>query len=124
MRNTQKQESGSNNLRCTVCTSPIESSTTVATRSGAKRVLSAVPGELTECERCHAMLEYGGRPGALTLHRARPDRVQSLRELEKEGPNEPGLPALVAYVMRYRTMPRNTVEGRAGTTRFTFFLRS
>ena len=124
MRNKQKQESRSKRLRCPACTGPIESSTIVRTRSGAKGVLSAAPGELTECEHCHAMLEYGGRPGELTLYRARPNRVQAFRALEKERANALELPALVAYVMRYRTMPRKTVEGSAGTTRLTFFLRS
>ena len=64
------------------------------------------------------MLEYGGRPGALTIQRARPERVRAFRELERDRPAHLELPALVDYVMQFRTMPTQAADQTAGTIRF------
>jgi hypothetical protein len=111
-------------LRCPECGKPIETQTIVRTRSGATRILSAAPGKLTQCEHCPAMLEYGGRPGALTVQRARPERVQAFRELERERPDHIEVPALVEYVRRFRTMPVQMADPTSGKIRFQVFLHS
>jgi hypothetical protein len=106
-------------LRCPACGSRVETQTVVQ-NSGVREILCATPEELTQCEHCPEMLEYGGRPGALTLQRARPERVQAFRELERERPNHIELPALLEYVSRYRTMPTQTADRTPGTIRLAF----
>jgi hypothetical protein len=120
MKNTGKcGDTKQKNLRCPKCGNPIETETFLRTRFGAIRSMSAAPGELTRCEHCPLMLEYGGRPGALTVQRARPERVRAFQERERERPAQLELPALVDYVVKFRTMPTQAVDRTSGRIRFT-----
>jgi hypothetical protein len=109
-------------LRCLVCGRRIETQTIVKTRSGARRSLSAAPGELTQCD-CRTWLEYGGSPGDLHVKCALPERVQAFRELERERPHHSEVPAILEYVRKHRTMPRRVTDGMSGAIRFTFVMR-
>lgn len=106
-------------LPCPVCGERVATTTVCRDGSGAMRTLSSRPGELTTCEPCGRLLEYGGRIGALTLKRAPRDRVRAFRELERDTVEEPRFPELVAYVIKFRIMPPSS-----GTMRLRYFCRS
>jgi hypothetical protein len=69
------------------------------------------PGDLTQCDHCLAMLEYGGDPTSLTLKLAPRERVELLNNLTREGLREPSVPELIDYVRRYRRMPIRPLIG-------------
>ncbi len=75
------------------------------------------PGDLTQCDHCLAMLEYGGELKSLTLQPAPRKRVESFNELSRVDYREPSLPELIEYVKKHRQMPRrphnNTVGRRS-----------
>jgi hypothetical protein len=99
-RSTERKD---RKLRCPVC-----HALTGATRDGQAFGIPPQflpkPGDLTECARCQAVLEYGGEQNSLTLRVARRERAESLRQLMREWP-EPEIPELLAYVMKFRQMP-------------------
>lgn len=68
-------------------------------------------GDLTQCD-CGAMLEYAGDPASLTLSPARPDRIKAFNYQAAQADPEPSLPELVAYIMKYRRMPRRPPTAR------------
>src|SRR5260370_14408888 len=78
-------------------------------------ILSPQPGDVTECDKCRTMLEYGGNPGCLTLSFASQQRIDAFRRLSREGGRQLKLSKLVEYVMKYRQMlgPDLNVPGRA-----------
>jgi len=91
-------------LRCPVCS--------MLTRCSADDKQSAFgityhsePGQLTECDQCMTMLEYGGRIGALTLRPASASRVLSFNKLSEEDHWNPSVQELVEYARKYRQMP-------------------
>jgi hypothetical protein len=124
MAKRQYGRSKKQQLRCSICGQRIEAQTTIRSRSGVVRTLSARPGDLTECEQCGSMLEYGGCIGALTVHRASPERVRAFQELENEGPAHRDIPSLVEYVLKFRRMPSHERPSTSGAMRFRFVLRS
>jgi hypothetical protein len=93
-------------LRCPVCQEPIYSPVGRLPCGGmVDPALLSQPGELTQCDHCHTMLECGGELHSLTLHVAPRKRVLEFNRLTREGRCEPSLPELIGYVMRYRRMP-------------------
>jgi hypothetical protein len=110
-------------VRCPFCGERLETQTRVQTRSGQVRTLSADPGEMTRC-RCGKMLEYGGRIGALTVHRASPERVRAFLKLANEAISHRKIPALIEHVHKFRRMPNDEHLSTSGVIRFRFELRS
>jgi hypothetical protein len=106
MSKTQSANRQDTKLRCPVCSQRLETTTTVRDAAGAARTLSALPGELTECEQCGSVFEYGGRPGELKVTRARPERVIAFRELARDKADHTSFQKMVAYVAKYRMTPR------------------
>lgn len=94
------------NLRCPVCRKPINDPADFR-RLGLKKEyrLLPQPGDLTECDHCRAILEYGGDPASLTLQLAPKKRLELLNAISRQGPHDLSFPKLIAYVMRYRQMP-------------------
>jgi hypothetical protein len=103
-------------LRCPACHSFIDH--VPNTRGLGLRpedILLPQPGDVTECDKCRTMLEYGGNPGCLTLSFARRQRIDAFHRLSRESGRKPKLSKLVEYVMKYRQMPGADpeVQGRA-----------
>ena len=70
------------------------------------------PGDLTECDRCHTLLEYRGDDrNRLMLQIATKERVHLWNKLAQEGAREPSLPELIEYVKKYLQMPARAVAG-------------
>jgi hypothetical protein len=96
-----------NSLRCPRCGQKVDH--TVAIQSSAREgelCFMPEPGQVTECEHCLTMLEYGGICDALTLRVAPRERVEQFHKLTREGFSETGIPELLEYVRRFLQPPK------------------
>ena len=101
--NMQRKEGG---LRCPVCRRFINYIPEIRGFGLAwEDVMLPKPGDLTACDHCGAMLEFGGVPTSLTLRPARQERIDAFNELGREAAPEPSFPTLVEYVRKYTRMP-------------------
>jgi hypothetical protein len=96
-------------LLCPVCGEKVDHAVTMLSSvQGEELYFVPEPGELTECDHCLAMLEYGGTRSALALHVAPRQRVKQFHKFTREGSREPSLPELLEYVKRFRRMPERS----------------
>ncbi len=74
-------------------------------------MLRALPGDLTDCHHCRAILEYVEDSAGLSLRLAPEHRVQELNRAAREMPREPTLSQIVDFIRKNRQMPvRSVVE--------------
>lgn len=107
-------------LRCPLCRAKVGPAIDIqssAARGELCRTQDA--GDLTECHRCMAMLEYSGSPGSLSLHTTPWERARQFHELAQTGCAEPSLPALLACVKKFRRMPERSRNARRFGTAIT-----
>jgi hypothetical protein len=109
-RNSDLGRRGSR-LRCPICHQRLGFNTH---RQGlADRInssLSPLPGDLTQCDHCLTMLEYGGELISLTLHQASRKRVEEFNKLSRDGYRQPRISELINYVNKYRQMPKRSSD--------------
>ena len=109
-RSTRKKE---RKLRCPVCREFIDEMPDMRDVGLHGFPMLPQPGDLTECERCLALLEYTGDFTSPTLQRASKERVDCFNKLSRQKPRELTVPEVIDYVRRNRQMPSATPAGHA-----------
>jgi len=65
--------------------------------------LAPKAGDVTDCDHCHALLEYRSDGDRLTLVRTSKARAAMFNQLGRE--RRLNIPDMIAYVTKYRSMP-------------------
>ena len=96
------REQGKHKICCPVCDRRLKQEYGWRGGSDVREILRPEPGQLTQCDRCLAILEY---TDLRDLRPASRDRVKAFEQLGKEKPRRAGLSEVIRYVVRYRQMP-------------------
>ena len=107
---TNKQEK----LRCPVCRECITHISNPRNRHEPMHSpLRSRPGDLTECDRCSSVLEYGGSFDALTISLAPRHRTECFKKaMAKDYYWRPTIPQLIEYVRANHRMPEFDRRGQ------------
>ena len=65
------------------------------------------PGDLTECDHCKTLLVSGAGGSGLKLLECPPDRARMFHDLTADRKSSNKLSRVLAYVKKYRQMPKN-----------------